>query len=119
VRSDEQGEKIERVWKLAASPQMESDRRPPRIFDHIIEMMFPLPVLGRFNLYARLLSIQSIDDAKYESSEDSKPDPANDEGHRRAASDNEICNRNLVWCDSRFAKKRDDCRFDRCVNVSR
>src|SRR5260370_29423378 len=110
---------MERVWKLAASPQVKSDGAPPRILDQAIEMMFPLSALGHFDFDARLLSIESIDDAKYESSEDSKPDAANDESCRRAASDNETCNRNLVWRDSRFAKKRDDCRFDRCVNVSR
>src|SRR5207245_796814 len=111
--------KIERVRKLAASPQKESDRCPPRIFDHIIEMMFPLPVLGRFNLYARLLSIQSIDDAECDSCDDSEPDTANYECNDRRAPDDKARNRNLVWRDSRFAKKRDDCRFDRCVNVSR
>jgi len=34
-------------------------------------MVFPLATLGGFNFYARLLSIQSIDDAKNESGEDS------------------------------------------------
>src|SRR4029077_18571040 len=101
----EQGEKIERVRKFSASPQMKSDRRPPGVFDQIIEVMFPLPTLGCFDFDARLLSIESIDDSKYESSEDSKPDAANDESCRRAASDNETCNRNLIRCDSRLAKK--------------
>src|SRR5205823_9407947 len=117
-RSDEQGEKIERGRKLAASPQMESDRCPPRVFDQIIEMMFPLPTLRCFDFDARLLSIESIDDAKYESCENSKPDPAKHQGCRRAASDNEPCNCNLIRCDSRLAKKRDDCRFDRRMQIS-
>src|SRR5436189_3579417 len=81
-------------------------------------MMFPFPTLSRFDFDTRLLSIQSIDDAKYESSEDTEPDAANHERRGRAATDNETSNRNLVWRDSRFAKKRDDCRFDRCMNVS-
>jgi hypothetical protein len=65
VRSDEQSEKIEHVRKLAASPQMKSDSRPPRILDQIIEIMFPLTALGHFDFDAGLLSVQSIDDAKY------------------------------------------------------
>jgi hypothetical protein len=73
VRSDEQRKKIKYVWKLAASPQLKGDSRPPRILDQVIEMMLPLATLGGFNLDARLLSIQSIDDAKNESGEDSKP----------------------------------------------
>jgi hypothetical protein len=84
---------------------MKGDRRPPRVLDQIIEMMFPLSALSHFDFDARLLSIQPIDDAKYESSEDSEPDTANRERRRPAASDNETCNRNLVWRDSRFAKK--------------
>jgi len=104
---------------LAAPPQLKSDGSPPRVLNKIIEMMFPFAALRCFDFDARLLSIQPIDDAKYESSEDSKPDPANHEGRRRAASDNETCNRNLIWCDSRFAKKRDDSRFDRRMEISR
>jgi hypothetical protein len=104
VRPDEQGEKIKRVRKLTASPQMKGDRRPPRILDHIIEMMFPLATLGGLNFDARLLSIQPIDDAKYESSDDPEPDPAKYERRRGAASDNKTCNRNLIRCDSRLAK---------------
>jgi len=65
VRSDEQSEKIEHVRKLAASPQMESESRPPRILDQIIEMVFPFPALGHLDFDARLLSVQSIDDTKY------------------------------------------------------
>ncbi|PYK52163.1 MAG: hypothetical protein DME51_01215, partial [Verrucomicrobia bacterium] len=87
MRCDEQSEKIEHVWKLAASPQMKGDSRPPRILDQIIEMMFPFAALGCFNFYARLLPIQSIDDTKNESSEDSQADPANRKGRGRAASD--------------------------------
>ena len=79
--------------------------------------MFPFAALGRFDFDARLLSVESIDDTKYESSEDSEPDAANHERRGRAASDDETSNRNLVWRDSRFAKKRDDCRFDWRVNV--
>src|SRR5205809_6961727 len=97
---------------------MKSDGRPPRVLDKIIEMMFPFPTLGRFDFDARLFSVQSIDDTKYESSEDSEPDAAKRECRGRAASDDETSNRNLVWRDSRFAKKRDDCRFDWSVNVS-
>src|SRR5207253_1350389 len=63
VRSDEQCQKIKRVRKLAASPQMKGDSRPPCIFDQIIETVFPLATLGGFNFYARLFSIQSIHDA--------------------------------------------------------
>src|SRR5512132_2068874 len=81
-------------------------------------MMFPFAALGRFNFDARLFSVQPIDDTKYESSKDSEPDAAKRECRGRTASDNETSNRNLVWRDSRFAKKRDDCRFDRCVNAS-
>jgi hypothetical protein len=84
---------------------MKSDGRPPRILDHIIEMMFPLATLGGLDFDARLLSIQSVDDPKYESSEYSEPDTAKREGGGRAATDDETCNRNLVWRDSRFAKK--------------
>ena len=80
--------------------------------------MFPFAALGRFDFDARLFSVQSIDDTKYESSEDSEPDAAKRECRGRAASDDETSNRNLVWRDSRFAKKRDDCRFDWSVNVS-
>jgi len=105
VRHDEQQKTIENVWKLAALPQMKSDDSPPRILDQIIEMMFPFAALGRFNFDARLLPIQSIDNTKNESSEDSEADPANCKGRGRAASDYEACNRNLVWRDSRFAKK--------------
>src|ERR1700720_1810200 len=119
MRRDEQREKIKHVRKLAASPQMKGNGQPPRVFDQIIEMMFPFPTLSRFDFDTRLLSIQSVDDAKYESSEDSEPDAANHERRGRPATDDETSNRNLVWRDSRFAKKRDDCRFDWSVNVGR
>jgi len=105
VRCDEQSQKIEHVWKLVALPQMKSDSRPPRILDQVIEMMFPFAALGRFNFDARLLPIQAIDDTKNESTEDSETDLANCKGRGRAASDYEACNRNLVWRDSRLAKK--------------
>src|SRR4029077_6453349 len=85
----------------------------------MIKVMFPFPTLSRFDFDARLLSIQSIDDTKYESSEDSEPDTAKCECERCAASNDDARNRDLVWRDSRFAKKRDNCGFDRCVNVSR
>src|SRR5690242_19268368 len=98
---------------------MKSDSRPPRILDRIIEIMFPLSALGHFYFDAGLLPVQPIDDAKYESSEDPEPEAAKRECRGRAASDDEARNRNLVWRDSRFAKKRNDCGFDRCVNVSR
>src|SRR5436190_19646295 len=105
MRSDEQGEKIERVRQLTASPQMKSDPCPPRVFDQVIEMMFPLPAFRCFDFDAGLLSIEPIDDAKHESCENSKAGPASYERCRRAASDNETCNRNLIRCDSRLAKK--------------
>jgi hypothetical protein len=105
VRCDEQGEKVEYLRKLAASPQVKGNGRPPRILDQIIEMMFPLATLGGFNFYARLLPVQSIDDAEYKSSKDSEPDAAKCEYHGRAASDDETCNRNLVWRDSCSGKK--------------
>src|SRR5215469_732223 len=97
---------------------MKGDNRPPRILDQIIEMMFPLAKVGRFNFDARLLPVQSIDDTKYESSKDSDPDAAERKCRGRAASDDKACNRNLVWSDSCFAKKCDDSRFDRCVEIS-
>ena len=84
---------------------MKGDRRPPRILDHIIEMMLPFAALGGFNFDARLLSIEPVDNAKNESSEDSESDAANRKRYGRAASDYEACNRNLVWRNSRFAKK--------------
>jgi len=68
--------KIKHVRKLTASPQIKSDSRPPRILDQIIEMMFPFAELGRFDFDARLFSVQSIDDTKHESSDDSEPDAA-------------------------------------------
>src|ERR1700747_3753357 len=37
----------------------------------------------------------------------------------RAATDDESCNRNLVWRDSRFAKRRDYRGLDWCVDISR
>jgi len=118
VRRDEQGGKKEHVWKLAASPQMKGNGQPPRVLDQIIEMMFPFAALGGFDFYARLLSIQSIDDAKYKRSDDSEADTAKCECNGSAASNDETHNRDLIWRDSRFAKKRDDCRFDWSVNVS-
>ncbi len=118
ARPDEQREKVKHVGKLSASPQIKSDGRPPRVLEKKIEMMFPFATLGRFDFDARLFSVQAIDDTKYDSSKDSEPDAANCEGCGRAQSDDEACDRNLVRRDSRFAKKRDDCRFDRCVNVS-
>jgi len=105
VRSDEQSEEVENVRKLAAFPQMKGNSQPPRIFDQIVEMMFPLAALGHFYFDAGLLSVQSIDDSKYKSSEDSQPNAAKRECRGRAASDDKARNRNLVWCDSRFAKK--------------
>jgi len=56
--------------------------------------MFPLAALGHFDFDARLLSVQSIDDTKYESSEDSEPDAAKRNGRGGAASDDKTCNRN-------------------------
>jgi len=81
-------------------------------------MVFPFAAFGCFNFDARELSIESIDDTERESSEQSHPDVAKHKGSSRAATDDESCNRNLVWRDSRFAKNRDNCGFDRCVNVS-
>jgi hypothetical protein len=64
VRRDEQSEKIEHVRKLTASPQTKGNSQPPRVFDQIIELMFPFPTLSRFDFDARLLSVQSVDNAK-------------------------------------------------------
>src|SRR5213594_4425088 len=97
---------------------MKRDNHPPRILDQIIEMMFPLATLGGFNFDARQLSIQSIDDTKHQCSQDSEPDAAKHKSRSCAASDDKAHNRNLVWRDLRFAKKRDDCGFDRRVDVS-
>src|SRR6266513_3150304 len=82
-------------------------------------MVFPFPVFGGFNFDARELSIYSIDDAEREGSEDSQPDAAKRKRGSRAATDDESCNRNLVWRDWRFAKERDNRGFDRRVKVSR
>jgi len=68
-------------------------------------MMFPLAAFGHFDFDAGLFPVQSINDPKYESSEYSESDTAKREGGGRAATDDETCNRNLVWRDSRFAKK--------------
>src|SRR5206468_12231463 len=103
----------------AALPQVKGDSRPPQILDHVIEMMFPFAALGRFNFDAGLLPIQSIDNTKNESSQDSEPDAANRKGRCRAASDYEARDRNLVWRDSRLAKKRDNSRFDRRMQIRR
>src|ERR1043166_2325109 len=97
---------------------MKGNSQPPRVFDQIIEMMFPLAALGHFDFDAGLFPIQSINDAKNERSEDSESDTANCECDGRAAPDDKAHNRNLVWRDLRFAKKRDDCGFDRRVDVS-
>src|SRR4029077_12970462 len=48
-----------------------------------------------------------------------EPDSTEHKRRGGAATDDETSNRNLVWRDSRFAKKRDDCRFDWSVNVGR
>src|SRR5262249_22719376 len=104
VRTEEQSEKIECVGKLAASPQVKSDSRPPRILNQIIEMMFPRAAPSSFNFDPRLLSVESIEDTKYKSGKNSGPDAANREGRGRAASEDEASNRNLVWRDSRFTK---------------
>src|SRR5437773_12569845 len=96
MRCDEQSEKIEHVWKLAASPQIKGDSRPPRILDEIIEMMFPLAALGRFNFDSRLLPVESIDYTKSQRSEVSESDTANRKCRPSASSDDESRNRNLV-----------------------
>jgi hypothetical protein len=80
--------------------------------------MFQFAALGRFDFDARLLSVQSINDAKHEGGEDSEPDAAKQERGGRAASDNETSNRDLVWRDSRFAKERDYRSLDWRVDVS-
>src|SRR6266496_2595626 len=82
-------------------------------------MMFPFAALGHFDFDAGLLPVESINDAKYESSEDSESDTAKCECDGCAASNDETHNRDLVWRDSRFTKKRNDCVFYRGVNVSR
>jgi len=84
---------------------MKGNHCPPRILDQIIEMMLPLAALCGFNFDARLFPIQSVDNTKNESSEDSEADAANRKRCGGTASDYEACNRNLVWRDSRFAKK--------------
>jgi hypothetical protein len=96
---------------------MKGDSRPPRIFDQIIEMMFPLSALGHFDFDARLLPVQSIDDPKYESSEDAEPDSTEHKRRGAAASDDEARNRNLVGRDSCSAKARDDRGLDWRMNV--
>jgi len=89
VRADEQSEKIKRVWKLAASPQIKSDSCPPGVLDQIIEVVFPFAAFRRFNFDARLLSIQSIDETKYERSNYPEPDAAERKSRSRAGSDDE------------------------------
>src|SRR5262245_15932573 len=82
-------------------------------------MMFPFAALGGFDFYARLFSVQSIDNAKYKRSDDSEADTAKCQCNGSAASNDETHNRDLVWRDSRFAKERNDCVFYRGVNVRR
>jgi len=67
--------------------------------------VFPAAAPGHFDFNPRLFPVQSIDNTKYESGEDSEPDTAERECRGSAASDEETRNRNLVWRDSRFAKK--------------
>src|SRR5216117_1228327 len=82
-------------------------------------MMFPFAALGGFDFHARLLSVQSIDDAKYKRSDDSEAYTSKCECNGSAASTYKTIICDLIWRDSRFAKKRDDCVFYRGVNVSR
>jgi len=118
VRPDKQSEKIKRARELAASPQVESNSRPPGVLDQIVEMMLPLATFSRFNFDARQLPIHPVDDTKHESREDSKPDAAHHKACGGTASNDETCNRNLVRRDSRFAKKRDQCGFNGRMEVS-
>jgi len=82
-------------------------------------MVFPFSVFCGLNFYARLLPIQTIDDTKNKSGNDSQANAARHKGYRGTASDDKSCDRNLVWCNSRFAKERDYRSFDWRVNVSR
>src|ERR1700751_3399962 len=81
-------------------------------------MVFPFSVFGRFNFDPRELSIESIDDTERESSDESQPHMAKHKSGSRHTTDDESCNRNLVWRDSRFAKKRDYRGLDWRVDVS-
>jgi len=59
-------------------------------------MMFPLTALCGLDLNARLFSIQAIDDAKYQRSEDSEPSVTKCKCRGGNASDDHARNRNLV-----------------------
>jgi len=102
---------------LAASPQVKSNGRPPRILDQIIEMMFPLTALCRFNFDPRLFAIESVHNSKYKSGSDRDSDSPSYKGGRCGGSNNKSCNRELVWRDARLAKKRDDAGFDRRMDI--
>jgi len=81
-------------------------------------MVFPFSAFGRFNFDPRELSIESIDDTERKSCDESHPDMAKHKSRSCRTTDDEACNRNLVWRDSRFAKKRDYRGLDWRVDVS-
>src|SRR5262249_33847958 len=81
-------------------------------------MVFPFAALGCFNFDPRKLSIQAIDDTERESSEESYTDAAKHKSRSCAATDDKTGNRNLVGCDSRFAKERDYRGLNWRVDVS-
>ena len=97
---------------------MKGDGRPPWVLKQIIEMMFPFPAFSCFNFDARKFSIQSIDDTERKSRENSQPNAAKHKCGSCAATDDKSCNRNLVWRDWRFAKERDNRRFDWRMEMS-
>ena len=66
----------------------------------------------------RELPVVEEESKEHESGEKSHPDVAKHKGSSCAATDDESCNRHLVWCDSRFAKERDYRGFDWRVDVS-
>ena len=71
-----------------------------------------------FNFDSRKLSIESVNDTKRESCEDSQADAAKRKSRSRGATNDKTCNRDLVWCDSGFAKERDYRGFDWRMDVS-
>src|ERR1700757_3351445 len=81
-------------------------------------MMFPFAAFGCFNFDPRKLSIKPIDDTERESSEKSRAGVAKHKSRSRATTDDEACNRNLVWRESCFPKERDYCGFDWRVDIS-
>src|SRR4026209_1278916 len=81
-------------------------------------MVFPFAAFGCFYFDPRELSIESIDNTERESSEESDPNSAKHKGGRRATTDEESSNRDLVRRNSGSAKDRDYRCFDWCMGVS-